>query len=175
MQMSGHEEPKISQTSVGGNRIGLRNLEEALENVRLRKLCGEDALRRALVEETRNMKNYIPASAEQDYEKALLRECRRFLNEPFEEDEEAGLIVRVLGRGCPNCRRLTEEVMAALAELSLGADVEHITEIDRIAEYGAVGTPALIINKTIRSVGRVPARNQIVRWLKEETDAAGNR
>jgi small redox-active disulfide protein 2 len=101
-----------------------------------------------------------------------LREYRRFIGEPVEEDQEqAGLSVKVLGRGCPNCRRLTEEVMATLTELGLAADVEHVTDVNQIAEYGATGTPALVINRKIKSVGKVPRRAQIKKWLMEEGSA----
>jgi small redox-active disulfide protein 2 len=172
--MSDYKGPKISQINVADHRVGLRNLEEALEKVRSRSISDEDELKRALVEEMRNMKNYIPASAEHEYGKALLREYRRLLGEPIEEDEEAGLTVKVLGMGCPNCHRLNEEVMAALTELNLGADVEHVTDLNRIAEHGAVGTPALIINDKVRCVGRVPTRNQIRKWLEEETNRENN-
>ena len=173
--MSDCTELKISHITLEGHRIGLRNLEDVFANVRSRDISTEEELKRALVEETRDMKNYIPASAEAKYETALLREYRRFLGEPCEEAEEEGLTVRVLGMGCPICRRLTEEVMAALTELKLAADVEHVTDVNQIAEYGAVGTPALVINKKMRSVGKVPARNRIKRWLEEEAGAKKDR
>lgn len=166
--MSDYKEPKISQIRVGDHRIGLRDLDEALERVRSKNVSDEEELKRTLVEEVRNMKNYIPASAEAEYERALLREYRRFLGEPVEEKDETGLTIRVLGPGCANCRRLTEEVMATLTELDLGADVEHVTDVNRIADYGIVGTPALVINKRVKSVGRVPGREQIKKWLQEE-------
>ena len=165
---SEYVEPKISRISVDGQPIGVRDLHVALDNVRRRSLRDESDLRRALVEEMRNLKNYMPESAETKYEKALLREYRRYLGEPAEEDEQEGLFIRILGRGCPNCRQLTEEVMAALSELGLGADVEHVTDINEIAEYGAVGRPALVINEKIKSVGRIPGRGHIKQWLQEE-------
>ncbi|RJP17455.1 MAG: thioredoxin family protein [Candidatus Abyssobacteria bacterium SURF_5] len=114
------------------------------------------------------MKNYIPQAAETKYERALLREYRRYLGEPVDDDEPAGLTIKVLGQGCPRCEQLTQEVMAALGELGLAADVEHVTDINQIAEYSAVGTPALVFNKDVKSVGRVPKREQIKKWLQEE-------
>lgn len=163
-----YTEPKITHISVGGQPIGLRNLEQIFANVRRRTTKSEEDLKRALLEETRRMKNYIASSAVPKYEKALLREYRRHVGEPFEDDQPRELIIRVLGRGCPRCRQLTQEVMTALSELELGADVEHVTHINDIAQYGVVGTPALIINKQVKSVGRVPRREQIKKWLQEE-------
>ncbi|RJP75658.1 MAG: thioredoxin family protein [Candidatus Abyssobacteria bacterium SURF_17] len=167
--MSEHRQPKITQINVGGHRIGLRDLEEALTNVRSKRITDESSLKQALLEEVRNMKNYIPAVMESKYEQALVREYRRFLGEPVEEEEEEGLNIQILGMGCPNCRRLTDEVVAVLLALNVAADVDHITETDEIAKYGAVGTPALVINKKIVSVGRVPTRDQIKQWLEQET------
>ena len=77
-------------------------------------------------------------------------------------------MIRVLGQGCPNCHRLTMEVMASLTQLNLEADLEHVTDINEIAEYGVVGTPALIINKKAKSVGKVPSQSRIKSWLEEE-------
>lgn len=162
-------EPKITRILVDGLPIGLRDLERAFENVRRRQSASEEALKRALVEEMRKMKNYIPQGAEAKYERALLREYRRFLGETVEDDEPAGLIIKVLGQGCPRCHQLTREVMAVLNELQLAADVEHVTDINAIAEYGAVGAPALIINNEVKSIGKIPKREQIKRWLQEKT------
>ena len=92
------------------------------------------------------------------------------MGEAVEEDEEEGLVIRVLGQGCPNCHRLTEEVMATLTELNLEADLEHVTDVNEIAEYGVVGTPALIITKKVKCIGKVPRRNRIKAWLEDEID-----
>ena len=160
--------PKVSHINVGGNRIGLRDLDQALTNVASKNLTDDNELKQTLVEEVRSLKNYIVPSAEERYGTALLREYRRFLGQPVEDVEACGLSIKVLGMGCPTCRRLTDEVMAALTELGIGADVEHVTDVNRIAEYGAVGTPALVINTKIVAVGRVPGRTQLKRFIQAE-------
>jgi small redox-active disulfide protein 2 len=165
-------EPKISQIKVEGNRIGLRDLDEALQSVASRGLSDDGKLERTLIEEVRNRKNYIASAAEAKYGRALLREYREFLGQSAEEDETDSLTIRILGMGCPNCRRLTDEVMAVLTELGIGADVEHVTDVNQIVEYGAVGTPALVINKKIVSVGRVPRRTQIKKYIERENSGA---
>ena len=57
--------------------------------------------------------------------------------------------------------------MSALAELNLAADFEHVQDLKEIARYGVMGTPALVINGQVKSVGRVPPKKQIIEWLKE--------
>lgn len=168
--MNDYKEPKISQIFVDGARIGLRNMHEALERVRSLNMTEEADVKRALIDEVRAKKNYIPERAEPEYEKALFREYRRFLGEPVEEVETEGLSIKILGPGCPNCHRLTDEVMAALTSIGAPADVEHVTGVNQIADYGVVGSPALLINGKVKSVGRVPSRNQIWEWIKDETE-----
>ena len=165
--MDDYKQPKITRIRVGGAGIGLRGLEEALKEVRAQGIKSEEELKRALIDNIRKQKNYVAPSAEVEYEKALVREYRRFIGERVEEEEE-GLVIRVLGQGCPNCDRLTMEVMASLTDLNLEADLEHVTDINEIAEYGVVGTPALIINKKVKSVGKVPSQSRIRGWLEDE-------
>ncbi len=85
----------------------------------------------------------------------------------IEEEKNFPLQVRVLGMGCMNCQKLEQETIAALAELNLAADFDHVQEIRKIAEYGVLGTPALVINGEVKSVGRIPAREKIKNWLLE--------
>lgn len=167
--MDDYRQPEITQIRINNARIGLRDLKDALREVRLKGIKDEEELKRALVEEIRKRKNYIAPSAEAEYKKALFREYRRFMGETVEEEEEGeGLVIRVLGQGCPTCHRLTEEVMASLTELNLEADLEHVTDVNEIADYGVVGTPALIINKKVKCVGKVPRRSRIKAWLEDE-------
>ncbi len=139
-------------------------LLEIFERTKGKRNLNEVEIEKFLLDEARR-KNYIPDRAEGQYGKALIREFKRFLGEKIEE-EVSGLQVRVLGMGCANCRRLEQETMAALAELNLPADFDHVQDIKEIAKYGALGMPALVINGKIKSVGRVPPRKQIIEWLK---------
>ena len=84
------------------------------------------------------------------------------------------LRIRVLGAGCPRCDRVMTDVRAVLAELGLTADLEHVKNLDRIAESGLVATPALVINGKIVSAGRVPARKEISGWLKSAAGKQGS-
>ncbi|MBS4022213.1 MAG: TM0996/MTH895 family glutaredoxin-like protein [Dethiobacter sp.] len=76
--------------------------------------------------------------------------------------------IKVLGSGCRNCLNLEAEVINALAELDVAADVEKITDMDRILEHDILMTPGLIINDKIKAFGRVPRRSEIKKWISEE-------
>lgn len=57
--------------------------------------------------------------------------------------------------------------MAVMAEMNLAGDIEHVTDISEIGRYGVMGTPALVINGKVKSVGRVPPRTKMIEWLRE--------
>jgi small redox-active disulfide protein 2 len=112
-------------------------------------------------------RNYVPDSAKEVYGKSLLREFNKFLGRPYEEDVSEELEIKVLGPGCDRCDRLEKELMEALAEMDLSADLEHVRDVKEIGRYGVMGTPAVIINGKVKCVGSVPPREKIIEWLKE--------
>jgi len=160
-------EEKVLRISIGGNPVGMVGLEEIFSQARTKQGWSEVELERFLLEEAKK-KNFIPPRAEGEYAKALLREYKKFMGEKAEEDLSV-LQVRVLGLGCVNCRKLEQETMAALGELNLAADFDHVQDIREIGKYGVLGTPALVINGQVKSAGRVPTREQIKKWLLEES------
>ena len=42
------------------------------------------------------------------------------------------MIVKILGSGCNNCRKLEDNTRTALSELGLTAEVEHVTDFGQI-------------------------------------------
>jgi len=113
--------------------------------------------------------NYIAKGAEQIYELAFLREYKKYIGQPMPTESASGLTIKVLGQGCPQCERLTEEVMQVLGENNLAADLEHVTNPMEIAGYGVFIMPVLIINDKVRSTGTVPSKVKLKGWL---TDAS---
>lgn len=116
-------------------------------------------------------RNYIPEKVKENYGKAFLREFKKFQGKPYEDEVQEGLVIKVLGPGCVQCDRLDQELMQAMAEEGIMADMEHIRDIKEIGKYGVMGTPALIINGKVKSVGKVPSINKLKEWLKEAQDA----
>ncbi len=117
------------------------------------------------------VRNYIPNQAREEYKQAFLREYKKAIGEPVTEDQ-GGLVVKILGPGCPSCDRLEQTVMAVLAELDLPADIEHIRDLKEILALGIFGTPALMINNELKATGLVPSRDRLKTWLQE---AAANK
>ena len=82
-------------------------------------------------------------------------------------DDQGGLVVKILGPGCPSCDRLEQTVMAVLGELNLPAAIEHVRDLKEINALGVFGTPALIINNNLKAMGLVPSRDRLKTWLQE--------
>jgi hypothetical protein len=156
----------VVQIRVGGQAVGIIGLKAAIEEVA--ETCKDRPEEEAQAELLRwlSKRNYIPDRARAEYGKAFLREFRKFLGIPLEEERSSGLEVKVLGPGCAQCDRLEHELMAAMAELNLAGDIQHIRDVKEIGKYGVMGTPALIINGKVKSVGKVPPKSTLMDWLK---------
>ncbi len=73
--------------------------------------------------------------------------------------------VEVLGTGCKKCQQLEANAKEAIAALNLDAEVLHITDPMQIAERGVMKTPALVVNDTLVSQGKVATPEQIKTYL----------
>ena len=74
--------------------------------------------------------------------------------------------IKILGSGCPNCKLLEANVLKAIKEMKIKANVEKVTDIAKIIEYGVMSTPALVIDKKIVSYGKVLTSEEIKKLLK---------
>jgi small redox-active disulfide protein 2 len=77
------------------------------------------------------------------------------------------LNIKILGTGCPKCIRLQENVQQAINELNLQAQIEKVTEIDKIMSYGIMSTPGLVINEKVVSFGKLLNVNDCKRFIEE--------
>ena len=73
--------------------------------------------------------------------------------------------LQVLGPGCAKCRMLGEHAERAARELGLDYELEKVTDLERILEFGVVATPALVVDGEIRVVGRVPSTPRLKELL----------
>ncbi len=74
--------------------------------------------------------------------------------------------IQVLGTGCAKCKLLAEQAERAVQELGLDAQVEKVTEINEILDFGVMMTPALVINGEVKVVGKVPAMDELKEMLE---------
>ena len=161
------EEKDYRLILIGNTQIGLMGLKGIFEELKSQRGKPEADLKQMLVEKT-GKKNYIPNSVKGDYEKALVREFRKFLGERVEEETGGFLEVAILGPGCYSCNKLEQDVMAVLSETGIQASFNHVTDPGMMAQYGLLPTPALVINGKIKSKGTMPSKSVIKKWLEEE-------
>jgi small redox-active disulfide protein 2 len=75
--------------------------------------------------------------------------------------------IKVLGTGCPKCKRLEQVAEEAVREAGVEAKVLHVTNMNDIMAYPIVSTPGLVINEELKSSGRLPRKEEIVTWLQQ--------
>ncbi|MCL6097452.1 MAG: thioredoxin family protein [Bacteroidetes bacterium] len=76
-------------------------------------------------------------------------------------------IIKVYGSGCANCKKLEALCNEAVQELNLNASIEKVTDIQEIVKTGVLSTPGLEINGKMVSSGKVPTKETLIHWIKE--------
>ncbi len=75
--------------------------------------------------------------------------------------------IKILGVGCPKCERVEKNVKKVVDDIGIPLEVEKITDIVDMMEYGIMMTPALVVNNEIKCQGRVPSIEEIKSWLQD--------
>jgi small redox-active disulfide protein 2 len=75
--------------------------------------------------------------------------------------------VKILGPGCPRCQQTEKAVKQAVAETGIEASVEHVSDFMEIASYGVFGTPAVVVDGEVKSVGKIPSAEKVKKWLQK--------
>ncbi|MBU3111094.1 thioredoxin family protein [Clostridium lacusfryxellense] len=75
------------------------------------------------------------------------------------------MIIKVLGSGCSNCKKLEENTRKAIEELGIEATIEKVTDFKQIMAYGVMKTPALVVNEKVKIMGKVPSAEEIKKYL----------
>ena len=73
--------------------------------------------------------------------------------------------VQILGTGCPKCKKLAENALAAANDSGIECEIEKVTEINEIMKFGVMLTPALAIDGQVKVVGKVPSPDEIKKML----------
>ena len=73
--------------------------------------------------------------------------------------------IKVLGPGCPKCQQTEKIVKEVVQEMNSTATVEKVTDIMEIAGYGVFGTPAVVVDGEVKSVGKIPKAEEVKSWI----------
>ena len=74
--------------------------------------------------------------------------------------------IKVLGPGCKKCEAAKKNVDDAVAESGVTADIIKVTDVMEIAKHGVFGTPAVVVDGEVKSVGKVPTKDEINGWIQ---------
>ena len=77
------------------------------------------------------------------------------------------LSIKILGSGCPNCKRLEELARQAADQLNIEAEFIKVTDYNDIMKYNILSTPGLVINEKVVSSGRIPSPAEITTFLSD--------
>lgn len=75
------------------------------------------------------------------------------------------MVIKVLGSGCTNCKKLEENTRKAVEALGIDATIEKVIDFKDIISYGVMKTPALVVDEKVKIMGRVPTAEEIKKYL----------
>ncbi len=73
--------------------------------------------------------------------------------------------IKVLGSGCKSCHALLEASKEAVKNMGLTIEVEYVTDMEKIMEYGVMSMPALVVNENVVSMGKVLKAAEVEKLL----------
>ncbi len=75
--------------------------------------------------------------------------------------------VKILGSGCDKCHALAAATRQALENLQMDTSIDHVTDFARIAAYGVMTTPALVVDGRVLSYGKVLKTDEVMALLRQ--------
>ena len=75
------------------------------------------------------------------------------------------MVIKILGSGCANCKKLYENAAAAVKELGIDATIEKVEDFKSILSYGVMKTPGLVVDEKVKVMGRVATTEEIKKLL----------
>lgn len=75
--------------------------------------------------------------------------------------------IQILGTGCAKCIKLTENAEKAAKEAGIEFEIEKITDINKIMDFGVMMTPGFAIDGEVKSVGKVLSVEEIKKFISK--------
>jgi small redox-active disulfide protein 2 len=75
--------------------------------------------------------------------------------------------IKILGTGCPNCKRTTALVEEVVKETGTEATVEKVEDIMEIMKYNILSTPAIVIDEKVAIKGRIPSKSELTALINK--------
>jgi small redox-active disulfide protein 2 len=79
------------------------------------------------------------------------------------------MLIQIFGSGgCSRCSNLLENAKQAANKAGVDADIEKVTDMDKLTEIGVLMTPGLAINGKLKKSGKVLTPEQIQELIEQE-------
>ena len=73
--------------------------------------------------------------------------------------------IQIQGTGCKKCATLAEPAERAAKALGLEYTLEKVTNLNDIASFGVMFTPALVVDGVVKVSGKVPGVEDVKKLL----------
>lgn len=94
-------------------------------------------------------------------------ETREIANDCCPEAKDGICCIKVLGAGCKSCHELYENAKEAVKAMGLPVEVEYITDMQKVMEYGVMSMPAVVVNEKVVSMGKVLKAADVEKLLRK--------
>ena len=74
--------------------------------------------------------------------------------------------IKILGAGCKSCHEQYENAKSAVKAIGLNVEVEYITDMKKVMEYGVMSMPAIVVNDKVVSMGKVLKTADVEKLLR---------
>ena len=79
------------------------------------------------------------------------------------------MVIKILGTGCPKCKKLEANTLEAVKQAHVSAEVEKVTNLNDIMQYGVMMTPGLVVDNEVKASGKVLSVEQIKSLIRESS------
>jgi len=73
--------------------------------------------------------------------------------------------LQILGTGCAKCKKLAAQTEEAAKQMGIEYEIEKVTDINDIVEFGVMMTPALVVDGEVKIVGKVPSVEELKKLI----------
>ncbi|MBY0539814.1 MAG: thioredoxin family protein [Campylobacterales bacterium] len=74
--------------------------------------------------------------------------------------------IEILGTGCSKCKTLEEVTKQAVAKIGGFHEIKKVEDIVEIMNYGVMSTPALVVDGTVKSSGKVLSVDEVIKLIQ---------
>lgn len=73
--------------------------------------------------------------------------------------------IKILGPGCAKCKKTYQAIEKVIKENNLDVKLTKVEDITDIMSYHVMGTPAVVVDGTVKIKGHVPSESEIKQIL----------